>query len=124
MSALARVGVLEEMGTVELCQAVGVAWKVRWSPIEQDPDAGLMAAVDQFLTLGRSAETTGGGVVSKALIAPRAVEGMLHDGEQFDMGVAEIFDVRNELVGEFTIAEPAIAFFGDAAPGAEMDFVN
>ena len=49
---------------------------------------------------------------------------MFHDGKQFDVRVAEILDVRNELIAEFAVGEPAIVVLGDAAPGAEMDFVD
>jgi len=49
---------------------------------------------------------------------------VLHDGEQFDVRVAEIFYVGDELVGKLAVGEPAIAVFGDTTPGAEMDFVN
>ncbi len=46
--ALARVGVLVEMGAVELGEAVGVAREVRGSPVQNDADAGLVAAVDEL----------------------------------------------------------------------------
>src|SRR5882762_9568756 len=108
MSALARVGVFEKMSAVELREAVSVAREVRGSPIEQDANAFLVAAVDKFLKIRGRAEAAGGGVIAEGLVAPGAVKGMLHDGEQFDVGVAEIFDVWNELVGEFAIGEPAI----------------
>ena len=124
MSALARVGVFEEVSAVELRQAIGVAREMRGSPIEKHAEAGLMAAVDEFLKIAGGAEAAGGGVVTERLVAPGAVEGMLHDREQFDVGVAESLDVGDELVGEFGVGEPAIGVFWDAAPGAEMDFVN
>ena len=114
----------EEMGAVKLGEAVGVAREVCGSPIENDADAGLMAAVDEFLKIAGRAEAGGSGVVAESLVAPGAVEGMLHDREQFDVGVAEIFYVRDELVGEFGVGEPAIGVLWDAAPRAEMDFVN
>ena len=40
------------------------------------------------------------------------------------MGIAEFLYVRNELIAEFAIGEPAAALFRDATPSAEMDFVN
>ena len=84
----------------------------------------VVAAVDKFHEFRGGAVAAGGGEVANRLIAPGAVEGMLHDGKQFDVGVAEILDVGNELIAEFAVSEPAIAFFGDATPGAEMDFVD
>ena len=41
---------------------------------------------------------------------------MLHDGEKFDVSVAKLFDVGDELLGEFAIGEPAIVLFRDATP--------
>ena len=124
MRALARVGVFVEMRAVELREAVRVAREMRGRPIENDAEAGLMAAVDKFHEIGGRAVAAGGGEVAERLVAPGAVEGMLHDGEQLDVRVAEIFDVGDELVAEFAVGEPAIVIFGDAAPGAEMDFVD
>ena len=49
---------------------------------------------------------------------------MLHDGQQFEVCVAEFFYVRNELIGEFPIGEPAVGVFRNAPPGTEMNFVN
>ena len=47
--------------------------------------SGLVAAIDKFHEIGGSAEAAGGGEVAERLVAPGAVEGMLHDGEQFDV---------------------------------------
>ena len=124
MRALARIGVFVEMRAVEHAEAMGVAREMRGSPVEKDAEAGLMAAVDEFHELGGRAVAAGGGEVAEGLIAPGAVVGMLHDGEQLDVRVAEIFHVGNELIAEFAVGQPAIVIFGDAAPGTEMDFVD
>ncbi len=49
---------------------------------------------------------------------------MFHDGQKFDVRVAELLDVGNQLVGELAVAEPAIVFFRNTPPGAEVHFVN
>lgn len=49
---------------------------------------------------------------------------MLHNWEQLNVGIAEVFDVRDELVSKFVVAKPAITIFRDAPPRAEMDFVD
>src|ERR1700684_2107092 len=108
---------------IELRETEGIAREMRGSPIQKNADAGVMAAVDEFHEFSGRAIAAGGGEVADRLIAPRTIERMLHEGKQLDVGVAQIFDVRNELVPEFAIGEPAIAFFRNAAPGAEMDFV-
>src|SRR5256885_11870180 len=104
------------MCAVELRETVGVTRKVRGSPIENDADAGLMATVDEVHEVGGSAEAAGGGEVAERLIAPGAVEGMLHDGQQFDVRVAEFFYVGDQLIGEFAIREPAVGVFRYAPP--------
>src|SRR5215831_863878 len=99
MRALARVRVFIKMRAVELRKAVCVARKVRRSPIKNDADTGLMAAIDEFHEFGGMAEAARRGEIAKRLIAPRAVKGVLHDGQQFDVRIAHLFDIRNELVG-------------------------
>ena len=94
------------------------------SPIEKDADTGLMTAIDKLHEFGGRTVAAGGGEVAESLVAPRTVEGVLHYREQLDVGVAEIFYIGDELIGEFAIREPAIVLLGDAAPGTEMDFVD
>src|SRR5580693_7324242 len=124
MRALARVGMFVKVRAIELREAEGVPWEMRGSPVQKNSDAGLVAAVDKLHEFSGRAVAARGGEVANRLIAPGAVEGMLHNGEKFDVRVAQIFDVGNELVAEFAIGEPAIAFLGDAAPGAEVNFVD
>src|SRR5713226_2700734 len=108
MSALARVGVFVEMSAVELGKAMSVAREMRRRPIEKDAEASLVTAVHKFHEFGGSAVAAGGGKVAESLVSPGAVEGMLHDREQLDVRVAEILDVRDELVAELAVGQPAI----------------
>ena len=124
MRALARVGVLVEVAAVKLREAVSVAREMRGSPIENHADAGLVAAVDEFHKFRGRAKAARGRKVAERLVAPGAVIGMLHDGEQFDVGVAEFLNVGDELVAKFAIGEPAIVIFRNAAPRPKMDLVN
>src|SRR5256885_8589430 len=104
------------MCAVELGETMGVARKVRGGPIENDADAGLVAAIDEVHEVGGRAEAAGGREVAERLIAPRAIEGMLHDGQQFNVRIAEFLYVGNELIGEFAIREPAVGVFRYAPP--------
>ena len=106
--ALARVGVLVEMGAVEETQAVRIAWEVRRHPVEQDADAVLMAVIDEVHEVIGRAEAAGRRKIAGHLVAPRPVEGVLGDGQQFDVGVAHLLDVVHQLVGQFAIAEEAV----------------
>src|SRR5258707_8867896 len=98
MSALARVGMFVQVSAIEFGEAVRVAGEVGWSPVEEDAQACVMAAVDKLHEFSGRAIAAGGGEVADGLIAPGTVEGMLHDWEQLDVGVAELFYVRNELI--------------------------
>src|SRR3989454_10135708 len=108
MRALSRVGMLVEMRAVELCKAVSVAREMRGSPIENDADAGLVAAVNEFHELSGRAVAASGGKIAESLVAPGAVVGMLHDGKQLDVGVAEGFDVGGEVGGKVGGIQPAV----------------
>ena len=86
MEAEAGVGVLEQVRPVELRQGEGVFGKVRRHPVEDHPDPGLVQLVDQGHELlgrpvaARRREETG------RLVAPRPVEGVLHQREELDVG--------------------------------------
>src|SRR5215469_5718702 len=116
MRALARVGVFVEMAAVELREAVGVTREMRGSPIENDADAGPVAAIDELHEFRRGAVTAGGGEVAQSLVSPGAVIRMFHHRKQFDVRIAEFFNVRNELIAKLAISEPAIVILGDPAP--------
>src|SRR5438034_2640942 len=106
MRALARVGVFVQMAAVELSEAMGVARKMRRSPIENDADTGLMTAVDELHKFRGRAVAARGSEITQRLVAPGSIVRMLHDGEQLSVRVAEFLDVRNKLVGQLAVAQP------------------
>jgi len=115
-----------EMSAVELGEAVSVtAGNARESNPERRPIPAWWQRSTNSMNSGRTAKAARGPRSSRGgLVAPGAVEGMLHDGKQFDMRVTEIFDVGNQLVAEFSIAKPGDHDLrGPPAPGTEMDFV-
>ena len=116
LGALARIGMFEQMSAVELREPVRIAREMGGSPIQKNAHTFLVAAVDEVHEIGGSSETACGGVVAERLVAPGAIKRMLHDREKFDVRIAELFDVGDELFGEFAICEPAIVFFRNAAP--------
>ena len=88
--AAARVGVLVERQAVEAGEGEGVAGEVPRHPVEDDADAGPVQRVDEVLEVVRGAEPRRGGVVAGDLVAPRGAVGVLHHGEQLDVGEAEV----------------------------------
>ena len=76
-------------------------------PIHDDSDAVCMALIHKVHEILWGSEAGCAGVVTDDLVAPGAVEGMFGDGEDFDVGEAEVFDVGDELGGEFAVGEEA-----------------
>src|SRR5436190_3943546 len=74
-------------------------------PIHDDADAGFVQGVYQKLEIFRIAETVGGRVKASYLVAPRGVKGVLGDWHELDMGEAHLFDVFDQLPGQFAIVE-------------------
>ncbi len=124
MTALLRVLVLVEGRAVEPPEAMRIVGKVPGYPIEQHREPGAVAGIDQRREISRSAEAAGGGEQPGRLIAPGAVEWMLADGQEFDVGEAHLAGIAGQLLGELAKCQPAIAFLGAPAPRAEMDFID
>src|SRR5437763_1224796 len=124
MLSLAWVHVLVEVGAIELRQAMCVFRKMRWYPIHNHADAGLMAAVDKMAELVRFTEAAGRRVVVGNLITPGAFEWMLGYRHEFDVSVTHFQNVGQKRVGQLQIAERAIPLLQLASPRAEVHFVN
>ena len=124
MKSLAGVGVFVEMGAVEVGEAVLVGREVRRDPVEDHADAVLVQVVDQVHEILRRAVARGGREVSGGLVSPGTVEGMLHHGQELDVGESHLVDVFGEAWRGLTIGERAVVLFGDAHPRAEMHFIN
>ena len=120
--APAGVGVLIAGLAVVHVQAVGVLGEVGGHPVHDHPDAGGVALVHKQLKVVGGAKPAGGGKVPGDLVAPAAVEGMLGDGQQLDVGIAHLEDVGDQLVRQFAIAVGHTFFLG--APAAKMQLVD
>ena len=66
----------------------------------------------------------GGREVAGDLVAPRAVERVLHHRQQLDVGEAHVVDVGDELVGQLAVGERAVALLRVAPPRAEVHLVD
>ena len=124
MEAQARVGVLVEVGAIEIAEAVRIGREVAGHPVEHEADAGLMAAVDEARErLGRPMPA-GRREQADRLIAPGAVERKLRDREQLEVGEAHLLDVGHQPVGQLIVAEVAVAVLGHPHPGADVALVD
>ncbi len=122
MEPLPTVRMLVQMGAVEIREAVLVARKVGGHPVEDDADAAAVKHVDEVHEVLRLAVARGRREVPGRLIAPGAVEGVLADRQQLDVGEADRRDVVGERVRRRAIGEEAAV--GVPAPRAEVHFVG
>ena len=144
----APVGVnlaFEEHAAVEGRKSLGVGAKAPGNPVQNHSDAGLVAGVDEVHELLGGAVTRGCCEVSRSLISPRSVEGVLGEGHDLDMGIAHLLDVSHELIREVVVgvvrsalrreriagAGPgavfawlALRFVAMALPGAKVHLIN
>jgi len=75
-----------------------------------------MTTVYKIAKLVGIAKTRGWRKKAGHLIAPRPVERVLGDGQQFQVGVTHLDDIRQQRIGQFAVAEIAEAFLDLALP--------
>ena len=85
-------------------------------PIKNHADIVPMEVIDKVRKVFGRAVPAGDGKIADRLITPRARIGMLADRQEFNVGEAEVARVGGKLLGELAIAQPAVTFFGAAAP--------
>ena len=83
LHSLARVGMLENMGAVEISETVRVSGKMGRHPIEDDPDVVLMQRVDEKHQILRRAVVGRWRKIAGDLIAPGTEERMVHQRQKF-----------------------------------------
>ena len=122
VKAAPGVGVFVQRPAVEVGQAVLVGGEMARHPVEQHPDAARVQVIDEVFEVVGRAEAGGGRVVAGHLIAPGAVEGVLHDAHQLDGGVAEPDHVVGQPVRQVAVIhEPVVE---PACPGAQVHLVD
>ncbi len=112
------------MRAVEVGETVFVGGEVRRHPIHDDADPATVQVVDEIHEVLRRPVTGSGREVPRDLVAPRAVERVLHDGHQLHVCKAHLRDVIAQGVRQLTIGERAVVLVGHPSPGAEMHLVN
>src|SRR5438067_1880429 len=112
MITLLGIGMLEEIGAIEVGEAMLIVGKMRRHPVEDDTDALLVEMIDEKHQILRCAIACRRRKVTYGLIAPRAVKGMLHNRQQLDMGEAHLLGILGQLKGEFPIGEIPVSQWG------------
>ncbi len=124
MLAEPRVGVLVEARAVEVRETVFIARKMRRHPVDDHAQARLVTAVDEGHEILRRAEARTRRVVADHLVAPRAVKRVFGYAHEFEVRVALVLRVRNQLVRYLTPVEELRLAAVIAAPAAGMHFVD
>ncbi len=104
--------VLVEVGAVEEAKPVDVAREVGGDPVDQDAVAVAVEGVDEVGEIVRSAVAGRRGEVADGLVAPTAVERVLVDRQQLDVGEMQVLQVGDEIVGQLAIIEEAVRILG------------
>ena len=109
--------VLKQHVAVKSGKAVGVGAKPAGHPVHDHADACLVARIDKVHELLRIAVARRGGVVACRLVAPGAIEGMLHKRHDLDMRVAHVAHVVHELHRQVVVGVELAALRGEGVHG-------
>ena len=109
--------VLKQHVAVKGGKAVGVGTKTAGHPVHDHADARLVARIDKVHELLRVAVARRGGKVAGRLVAPGAIEGMLHKRHDLDMRVAHIAHVVHKLHRQVVVGVELAALRGEGVHG-------
>ena len=107
---------------VELIKPVGILRKMRRHPVENHANSRPMRLVDEILEVLRRAVAMCRRVIAGDLIAPRRVIRILHHRQQFNMRIAHVPYIGNQLLRK--LAEGQDASILVPLPGPRMHLVN
>ena len=124
VEALPRIAVLVEVCAVEEADPVLVGREVRRDPVEDHADPVLVEVVDEIHEILRSSVAARRREVPRGLVAPGAVERMLHDRQQLDVREAGRRHVLGQERRDLAVAERAVARLRQPPPRAEVHLVD
>ena len=110
--------VLKQHVAVKGGKAVGVGAKTAGHPVHDHADARFVACIDKVHELLRVAVARRSGVIAGCLVAPGAVEGMLHKRHDLDMRIAHVAHVVHELHRQVVVGVELAALRGEGIHGA------
>ncbi len=99
MEAFARIGVLVKARAVEAAEAEVVGGEMAWYPVDDDAEAGGVCRVDECARVVGRAEAARRRKPAGGLVAPRSVEGVLRDRQQFEVREPKVARIRHEFFG-------------------------
>jgi len=124
VKALLRIGMLKEMGPVEVSKAVLVAREVGRHPVEDHTDAVLMQMVDEIHHVLRTSVPARRSKVPGCLVSPGTVEGVLHDGHELHMREARVLQVLRQIGRHLPVGERTVVLLRHPAPGTEVELIH
>ena len=107
---------------VELVESVAVLREVGGHPVEDHTDVCSVAGVDQHSKLLRRAVAVRRRVVTRHLIAPRRIVGIFHQRHEFDVRIAHVLHIGDQLRRQLLIAEVTAVVV--PLPRAGVDLVD
>ena len=110
--------VLKQHVAVKGGKAVGVGAKTAGYPVHDHADACLVARIDKVHELLRVAVARRGGVIAGRLVAPGAIEGMLHKRHDLNVRIAHVAHVVHELHRQVVVGVKLTALSGEGVHGA------
>ena len=110
--------VLKQHVTVKCGKAVGIGAKTAGYPVHDHADARLVARIDKVHEPLRVAVARRCGVIAGRLVAPGAIEGMLHKRHDLDMRVAHVPHVVHKLHRQVVVGVELAALRGEGIHGA------
>ena len=110
--------VLKQHVAVKGGKAVGVGAKTAGHPVHDHADARLVARIDKVHELLRVAVARRGGIVAGRLVAPGAIEGMLHKRHYLNVRVAHVAHVVHELHRQVVVGIELAALRGEGIHGS------
>ena len=99
---------LIQPGAIKLCQTKIVRREMARHPVQNDVQPRLMRGIHKIAEIITRPETTGRRIHAGRLVAPTAVERMLVNRQQLEMGKAHPLGVRNQLIRQFAVAQPEV----------------
>src|SRR3989339_750535 len=97
MVSLFRIGMLIEISSIKIDQAVLIIRKMRGNPVQDHSYPVLMKLIDQVHEVLGRAISGGGCKISHCLVAPGTIKWMFHHRQKFNMGESHLLHVLNQV---------------------------
>ena len=119
-----RILVFVEVRSVERGQRRLVPDEVGRHPVQDDPDPGLMEAIDEPHELLWRSVAARRGEVARRLVSPGRVVRVLHHRQQLHVGVASASHVVDQPIGDHLVGRHLLGRARVSPPRADVQLVD